>query len=395
MGIQENVRNPPSHISHSANEIIGAPSSAADGPAVQKVMTSCYEVATDHPEGDGTLTWGSTTVVVVHAHSSGHTGTGWTYCARSAQTVVEEKLASEVEGKPVFDVPASWQSMVGSCRNMGVPGVVACAISAVDIALWDLKARVMGTSLASLFGRVRKGVPVYGSGGFTTYDDDLTTSQLEQFVAEWHMDKVKIKVGESWGFYPGRDLHRAQLARKVIGDDIGLFVDANGGYTRKQAVRMGRSLYDEVGATWFEEPVSSDDLDGLREVRDNCPMDVAAGEYGYTPWYFVPMVQSAAIDCVQADVTRCGGFTGWAQVAALAAANNMDISGHCAPNLSSHIAVSVPNVRHLEYFHDHHRIENMLFDGALSPIGGVLTPDTSRIGHGLCLRTGIEEMRKG
>ncbi|HET9060399.1 MAG TPA: enolase C-terminal domain-like protein [Acidimicrobiales bacterium] len=389
------MNTPPGHASHSGNQIIAAPSSAGDGPPVEKVTTALFEVPTDHPEGDGTIAWSSTAVVVVEVHAAGHVGTGWTYCAKSAQTVVQEKLSSLVQAKPVFDVPAAWQSMVNAVRNMGRPGVVSCAISAVDIALWDLKARVMGVSLASLFGRLREGVPIYGSGGFTTYQDDVTIAQLEQWVAEWHMDKVKIKIGESWGSNPGRDLHRAQLARKVIGDDAELFVDANGGYNRKQAVRMGHAFYDEAGVTWFEEPVSSDDLDGLREVRDNCLIDVAAGEYGYSPWYFAQMIGASAIDCLQVDVTRCGGFTAWAQVAGLAAASNMDISGHCAPNLSAHIAVSAPNLRHLEYFHDHHRIENMLFDGALSPAGGVLTPDTSRAGHGMRLRTGLDDLRKG
>ena len=170
------------------------------------------------------------------------------------------------------------------------------------------------------------------------------------------------------------------LAREVVGDDVELYVDANGGYTRKQAVRMGRRFYEEHGVVWFEEPVSSDDLDGLREVRDGCGADVAAGEYGYSLDYFARMVSAGAVDCLQVDVTRCGGYTVWLRAAAVAAAHNLQVSGHCAPNLHAHVATAVPNLRHLEYFHDHHRIETMLFDGALAPDGGQLVPAPTATG---------------
>ena len=197
---------------------------------------------------------------------------------------------------------------------------------------------------------------------------------------------MKIKIGELWGTDTRRDLARVALARHVVGDDVELYVDANGGYTRKQAVRIGRAFHQDYGVTWFEEPVSSDDLAGLREVRDNCGADVAAGEYGYSLDYFARMVDADAIDCLQADVTRCGGYTVWLQAASLAAAHNLQISGHCAPNLHAHVATTVPNLRHVEYFHDHHRIETTLFDGTLHPDGGQLVPATDRHGHGLILR---------
>lgn len=370
----------------------GAPSRG--GPRVEQVRTATYEVPTDHPEGDGTLAWQSTTVVVVEITSGGQTGTGWTYSGPGAQTVIDTELAHHLDDRDVFDVPAAWQAMVRACRNMGRPGLASCAISAVDIALWDLKARLVGSSLAQLFGRTRSDVPIYGSGGFTTYDDATTTVQLEKWVSEWQMDKVKIKIGESWGTNTDRDLQRVALARRVIGEGTQLFVDANGAYNRKQAVRMGRYFCEDFGATWFEEPVSSDDLVGLREVRQQCQADIAAGEYGYDQWYFAHMIDAGAVDCVQVDVTRCGGYTAWSQAAGLIASHNLDISGHCAPNLHAHIAASVPNLRHLEYFHDHHRIENMLFEGALSPDGGVLCPRVDMPGHGMKLRPGIDQYRR-
>ncbi|MGH9079838.1 MAG: enolase C-terminal domain-like protein [Acidimicrobiales bacterium] len=345
-----------------------------------------YEIPTDQPEADGTLAWGATTLILVEVQAGGKMGLGWTYAGAGSADVVSGHLADICAGRDPFDVPGLNEEMIRACRNLGGAGVVACAISSVDIALWDLKARLIGTSLTDLFGQVRRDVPVYGSGGFTTYDDATTRAQLERWVGEWDISRVKIKIGESWGSAYRRDLDRVALARQVIGDDVELYVDANGGYSRKQAIRMGRRCVEEHAVTWYEEPVSSDDLDGLREVRDNCDADVTAGEYGYTVDYLERMAGHGAVDCLQVDVTRCGGYTAWLRGAAVAGAHHLQVSGHCAPNLHAHVATAVPNLRHLEYFHDHHRIETMLFEGTLSPKGGQLTPDRDRPGNGLAFR---------
>jgi L-alanine-DL-glutamate epimerase-like enolase superfamily enzyme len=359
----------------------------ATGDTVTSVTAEAYEIPTDQPEGDGTLTWDSTVMILVKVTGAGREGIGWTYAAQGAKTVVDEKLAGIVIGADLMSVPAQHEAMLRACRNLGRPGLAACAISAVDIALWDLKARHLDLPLSDLWGRARADVPIYGSGGFTTYTDATTAAQLESWVGAG-IPRVKIKVAESWGTRPDRDLARVALARRVIGDDVDLYVDANGGYTRKQAVRLGRHLTEDYGVTWFEEPVSSDDLPGLREVRDRCDADIAAGEYGYSVEYYAPMIAAGAIDCLQADVTRCGGYTAWAAVAHLAAAHGLQISGHCAPNLHAPVAICAPNLRHLEYFHDHTRIEDLLFHGTLPPTGGALIPATDRPGHGLTLRAG-------
>jgi L-alanine-DL-glutamate epimerase-like enolase superfamily enzyme len=285
-----------------------------------------------------------------------------------------------------MDVPSANRAMVDACRNLGYPGVAASAVSAVDVALWDLKARLLDVPLCHLLGRARDDVPIYGSGGFTTYDDDTTRRQLDHWVNELELARVKIKIGESWGGDEKRDLHRVALAREVVGDAVELYVDANGAYTRKQAVRMGQRMSRDWAVQWFEEPVSSDDLPGLREVRDQCPADVAAGEYGYSPWYYGPMVAAGAVDCLQADATRCGGLTGWLAVAHLAEAYHLQISGHCAPNIHVAVAAAAPNFRHLEYFHDHVRIEGLLLDGAHQPDRGALRPQVDSPGHGLAFK---------
>ncbi|MFG2833325.1 enolase C-terminal domain-like protein, partial [Streptomyces sp. NPDC048434] len=209
--------------------------------------------------------------------------------------------------------------------------------------------------------------------------------QLRIWVAEQGIPRVKIKIGDSWGAAQQRDRRRIALARQSIGDATELYADANGAFTRKQAIRLGPYL-DAHGVTWFEEPVSSDDRAGLAEVRAGVTAEVTAGEYGYTLPYFWHLLQAGAVDCLQADATRCGGLTVWLRAAALAEAAGLQISGHCAPHVHAHAAASVPNLRHLEWFHDHVRIENLFFSGVLDPAGGTVRPGDDRSpGHGLTL----------
>ncbi len=352
---------------------------------IDEIAARVYEIPTDAPEADGTLAWSSTTLVLVEAVAAGQRGIGYTYAAGACRQLITGPLAGAVKGHSALDITGAWESMVRAIRNNGRPGLASCAISAIDTALWDLKGRLLDTPVCRLLGVAHPEVPIYGSGGFTTYDDRATSAQLERWVDTWKIPRVKIKIGESSGSDERRDLHRIALARKVIGPDTELYVDANGGYRRKQAIRVAHAMA-EHDVTWFEEPVSSDDLNGLREVRDQVAPDVTAGEYGYDLTYFNRMLAAEAVDCLQVDVTRCGGITDWLRAAAVAAAHNVDVSGHCAPNLHAHVAAAIPNLRHLEYFHDHHRIEHLLFDGVLAPDGGALRPDQHRPGLGLELK---------
>lgn len=360
--------------------------SERDGPEIRSVTSRSYTVPTDQPEADGTLAWDATTVVVVEVAAAGASGLGWSYTSEASRSVIDGELRRAVCGRNVLDVPASHEAMVRACRNLGRPGIVSSAISAVDIALWDLKARLLGVALADLIGRATEGVALYGSGGFTTYDDATARRQLERWTGEWAIPRVKIKIGESWGRCEQRDLERVAFARRVVGDDVELFTDANGAYSRKQAVRVGLRMVETASVTWFEEPVSSDDLEGLREVKEMLSLDVAAGEYGYDETYFARMLGAGAVDCLQIDVTRCGGFTSWLRGADLAAAAGIEVSAHCAPNLHAHVGTAAPHLRHVEYFHDHHRVDQLLFDGLLDPSGGTLTPRRGDPGHGMVLR---------
>jgi L-alanine-DL-glutamate epimerase-like enolase superfamily enzyme len=350
---------------------------------VEALDAAVYTIPTDAPESDGTLAWDSTTFVLVTAHAAGEHGLGWTYAGPAAAQVVAGKLSDVVVGRDASTPAATWAAMHHAVRNLGRPGLVAEAISAVDVALWDLHARLAGLPVSVALGAVHDGTPVYGSGGFTSYDDRRLGEQLAGWVAAG-IPRVKMKVGRD----PEADPHRVEVARTVIGDDVELFVDANGAYTRKQALEQA-AVFAGFGVHWLEEPVSSDDLSGLRLVRDRGPagMDVAAGEYGYDLPYFQRMLDAEAVDCLQADVTRCGGFTALLRVGALCDARSLDLSLHCAPQVSAHAGTAIWHLRHLEYFHDHIRIEGMAFDGVLSPgPDGVIRPDRSRPGHGLTPR---------
>ena len=351
--------------------------------ALGKAKASAYKVPTDAPESDGTLEWNSTTLVLVEIEAGGQHGIGYSYADKATQVLIRDVLADAIEGRDAMDIPGVWWAMAAAVRNMGRRGVASMAISAVDNALWDLKAKLLDVPLVKLLGSVREAIPVYGSGGFTSYSD----AQLREQLGGWAGDgiaMVKMKVGRE----PQRDPARAKVARKAIGDGVQLFVDANGAYARKQALRMAQVFAQEYHVTWFEEPVSSDDLDGLRMLRDRAQagMDITSGEYGYDAGYFRRMLAAGAVDVLQADATRCGGITGYLGAAALCDAFHVPLSAHCAPALHMHPACATRASRHVEYFHDHVRIERMLFDGVPEPVDGRLYPDLSRPGTGVTFK---------
>ena len=350
--------------------------------SVEKVKASTFTVPTDFPEADGTLDWQKTTLVLVEVTGGGKQGLGYTYADEAAATLIQKMLAELVTGADAMAPTAAYESMWRQIRNLGRPGICSTAISAMDCALWDLKARLLDLPLVTLLGQMRQGAPVYGSGGFTSYSDRQLGEQLSGWVQEG-IPCVKMKIGRD----VKRDMERVRVAWEAIGPDAQLYVDANGAYTRKQALAQAE-VFAGFDVRWFEEPVSSDDLDGLRLLRDRAPagMDIAAGEYGYDIFYFQRMLQAGAVDVQQADITRCGGVTAFLQVAALCQAHNVQLSGHTAPALHTHLACAVPLLKNLEYFHDHVRIERMLFDGLPQLIDGELRPDLSRPGTGLELK---------
>jgi L-alanine-DL-glutamate epimerase-like enolase superfamily enzyme len=355
---------------------------------VERVTATVRRIPTDRPESDATLAWDATTAIVVEVAAGGETGIGYTYGDAAIGDLVSGTLAGVVSGMDAMAPGAAWAAMTRAVRNSLASGLVGYAISAVDIALYDLKSRLLGVALADLLGRWHDGVEIYGSGGFTSY----TLDELREQAAGWMelgLRRVKIKVGRD----PAADPERLRAVRDVIGDDVTLMVDANGGFTPARALAEAHGSYADHGVRWFEEPVSSDDHDGLRRVRDGAPrgMEIAAGEYGSDVFHFARLLAAGAVDVLQADVTRCGGVTGMLRADALAKAHGLPLSAHCAPLVSAHVMAACETAAHIEYFHDHVRVEAELFDGALDPSGGRLVPDASRPGLGVSLRRSARE----
>jgi L-alanine-DL-glutamate epimerase-like enolase superfamily enzyme len=364
---------------------VGNPVAAVESPSgttVESLGVSAYPIPTERPESDATLEWDSTTIIVVEASAGGERGLGYTYGDRAIATLIESKLAGCAKGADAMAPSRVWACMQRAIRNDGQQGIGAMAVSAVDIALWDLKARLLGVALADALPRFRDRVPIYGSGGFTSYSDEELATQLRGW-AEAGISRVKIKIGRE----PERDPERIRAARSAIGGGVELLVDANGAYSVPEAIGWAACLA-ELGVTYLEEPVSSDDLAGLRIVREHAPpgMAIAAGEYGWDLPYFERMLSARAVDILQADVTRCGGITTLLRLDGLCRAHRVPFSAHCAPAVSAHACCAMETVAHLEYFHDHERIERMLFDGVLEPRDGCLEPDRTRPGLGLTLR---------
>jgi L-alanine-DL-glutamate epimerase-like enolase superfamily enzyme len=351
-------------------------------PVVDGLEVAAYRIPTDLPESDGTLEWDRTTLVLVHVNGGGTEGIGYSYADEATARLIESILSEVVTGMDAMSPPAAYMAMWRRIRNLGRPGICSMAISAVDCALWDLKARLLSLPLVTLLGQVRESVQIYGSGGFTSYTDQQLADQLSGWVRQG-IAQVKMKIGRD----AGRDQERVRVARDAIGQQTELFVDANGAYTWKEALAQAE-VFRNFDVRWFEEPVSSDDLEGLRLMRDRAPagMNIAAGEYGYDLFYFRRLLEAGAVDVLQADITRCGGVTGFLAVAALCQAHNVPLSGHTAPALHTHAACAVSPFMNLEYFHDHVRMEAMLFEGLPQLVDGRLRPDLNRPGFGLELK---------
>jgi L-alanine-DL-glutamate epimerase-like enolase superfamily enzyme len=359
----------------------------AGNPVITSVSPGVRRFPTPEPESDGTLTWDATTAVTVEVTAGDLTGLGWTYSSPAAAEVITGNLTDAITGRDAMDTTGAWSAMIRACRNLGRPGVVSQAVAAVDIALWDLKAKLLGVPLQTLFGACRDTVPVYGSGGFTSMDDQALHHQLDGWLSAG-VDAVKIKIGEDWGANPLRDLHRVALVKTHVPDPVTVMVDANGGYSPGQARRLG-SVMDSLGVMWLEEPVSSDDLANLAMLRGSLRCDIAAGEYADSVGYVERMCAAGAVDCLQIDVTRCAGYTEWLRCAAIAAAHNLQVSAHCAPALHASVAASIPHLRHVEWFVDHARLEPMLVTGVPPVVDGAMRL-SDQPGHGMALRADID-----
>lgn len=354
----------------------------SQAPVINGARVSAYEIPTEAPQSDGTLAWTATTLVLVELQAGGEVGIGYSYANKATAHLTEDVLLPMLKGRDSMAIEQSATVMTGALRNMGQTGISAMALAAVNNAQWDLKAKLLQTSVAGLLGGVRPQVQAYASGGFTS----LSLPELQQQVQAWceqGFQSIKIKIGRE----PEQDIERVRAARAVMPASVALMVDANGAYTVKQALTMAEA-FAESGVTWFEEPVRSTDLAGLAMLRARGPagMHISAGEYGYDPVYFRRMLEAQALDTLQADATRCKGITGFMKASVLCEAFDIPLSSHCAPALHAHTCCAARPACHLEYFYDHARIESQLFDGAPAVVDGMIEPYWDRPGFGLEFR---------
>lgn len=349
---------------------------------ITSISTKAYKVPTDKPEADGTFEWDSTEMVTVEIEGGGKKGIGYTYAQSSTANFIDSYLKNKILGKDFMQIENINSYLHKNIRNNGNCGIAYMALSALDTALWDLKAKILNLPLCELLGRVRDKMLIYGSGGFTSYSIKELQFQLSGW-AKSGLSAVKMKIGQ----HPDEDIERIKAARQSIGNNTLLFVDANGAYTIKKALKTSEE-FNKYNVSWYEEPVSSDNLEGLSFIKENVPagVNISAGEYGYNLQYFRNMLESESVDVLQADATRCGGISGFIKTGILCEAFQIPFSSHCAPALHLHIALCLPAFYIAEYFHDHVRIENDFFDGAQQPVSGFLYPDLTRPGLGLELK---------
>lgn len=299
----------------------------------------------------------------------------------AVQAVVEHTLKDVLIGQDPFDVEKLWNLMFWHVRGFGRKGVAFCAISALDIALWDLKAKALGLPLYKLLGPYTDSVPVYGSGGWTNFDESQLVEEQLGYV-ERGFRRIKMKVGKDFGTREDEDVKRLATVRKAVGDDVEIYVDANNGYYAKQAIRMSK-VFEEFDVKWLEEPVLADDVEGLAAVARATTIPVATGEHEYTKFGFKDLIARGGADIVQPDVGRVGGVTEWLKVAHLAHAFNLPVAPHSYQLIHLHVACATPNLKVVEYLGAVEQSDRVWYAEFAEPVNGMWSPDPTKLGLGL------------
>ena len=299
----------------------------------------------------------------------GHGLTWWNHPA----DVVKRLLAQHLLGKDPLDIDNLWQAMYKEVYRERKGGAI-CAISAVDIALWDIKSKHQGVPLYRLLGGTREKIPAYASDGY--YREGEGPSQLVEELTRYRklggFSSAKIKVG---GVPLEGDLKRVKAIRDAFGYDFELMVDANNAYDQQGAIEAGHG-YERFKVRWFEEPVWPDDLEGAAAVCAALEVPVAQGELEYLVSGFQEIIHHRAADILQPDVVMCGGITEFLRIASLARTHNLPIAPHAQHDLSAQLVASIPNGLNVEYFYKEADImkDTMLFKSTLQPRDGFLTP---------------------
>ena len=333
--------------------------------------------ATIPPPGFGSMGY-----FFVHIHTDeGFKGLGLTYSTPGIRQVVENGLKSVLVGQDPFNIEKLWNDMFWQVRGYGRKGIAFCAISAVDIGLWDLKAKALGLPLYRLLGPYTDSVPVYGSGGWTNYTQEELVAEMVGYV-EQGIKQVKMKVGKDFGQSEREDILRLAAVREAVGDDVAVYIDANNGYYTKQAIYMARE-FEQFQVGWFEEPVLADDIQGLAEIRGATDIPVATGEHEYTKYGFKELIASGGTDIAQPDIGRVGGVTEWMKVAHLAHSFNMPVAPHALQLVHLHVACATPNLKTVEYMNILLETDRAFFTEFPEQKDGMWSPYPDKPGLGL------------
>jgi D-arabinonate dehydratase len=295
-----------------------------------------------------------------------------------SRTLIDTVLKSVVVGEDPLNFQRIWDNMYWATFNFGLKGATICAISVVDIAIWDIIGKVTKQPLYKLLGGYQDKVPVYGSSIDLSYKLDDLVKVHQTFIEEGYK-AVKMKIGKR---DHSEDLKRVKAVRDVIGDDVDLMVDANNGWGVQTAIKMGKRL-ERYDLYWLEEPVRADDIDGLAKVAASIEIPLATGESEYTKHGFRELIERKAVDIVQADDSKVGGITEWIKVATYAEAWNLPMAPHARPDIHAHLTAAVPNGLIVEVFTT--EFDPLQFDYWVNPWhkpknGYIELPETAGIG---------------
>lgn len=325
------------------------------------------------------------TVVRIHT-ADGTKGIGYTLGYGGATLIadaVEELLVPIIEGQDPRDTTRLWQEMFDGTVQIGRKGVLLRAISIVDIALWDIKAKKAGMPLYKLLGGTADRIPSYASGGYYRDEKGLEglREEMQQYVDRGH-DVMKMKVGRK---SLEREVDRVQAARDTIGPDRTLLLDANGKWDDKLEAVRACEAFAEYDPYFIEEPVMPDSVELMSKVNAALPYSVAAGELEFSRYGFAELLRENAVDIVQPDATVVGGITEWLRVAHTASTHDIPVAPHYNWDLHVQLLGAIENGRWAEYFYPDNSVK--VFDDVLKyPMepdseGKLEIPDRS--GHGV------------
>lgn len=264
----------------------------------------------------------------------------------ATKSLIINNIAPKLIGRDPLETEVIWQEMFHYLRGIGRKGLMFCALSAVDIALWDLKGKIFEIPLYRLLGGNKTKIPVYGSGGWTSYSDEHLVEEMKGIVAQGYQI-IKFKVGVNGGDTPLKDVERVRKVREAVGPDIKILLDANNCWDAATAVQFANRVR-EYNISLLEEPVFADDIRGLAKFKRGTDIPLATGEHEYTKFGARDLVLNEAADIIQCDGTRAGGYTEMLKIAAITQAWNLKFAPHAMENIHIHLISAVPNALYLE-----------------------------------------------